>query len=141
MRRLSRGIRRLHASSRVPLALQEAPRIDKVQNLTSTCYANVEKSAAVVFPGVRGASIVAHMSDTYFCAMVLANNMLLVSVYLPDASKSDHLFQTAIDSVSACLNLARARHGVTRFVVIGDWNVCVNSTFGPADRDGVVGPY
>ena len=93
----------------------------------------------MVMPALHGARIVTTLSDSSFLAIVLDGGVLLVSVYLPDAGKSDYMFESAVESIASCMHLARAQHGVRWYVLVGDWNVSLHSAGG--EFEGVLGPH
>ena len=110
-------------------------------------------SSAVVLPPAFGTRVVASLCDTSYEALVLNggcsrpegrcidplvvkgcgtppgrdDHLLVASVYLPDSSKSDHVFESAVEGLVTCLRIARAEHGVRRFILVGDWNVSISA--------------
>ena len=119
---MTRGIKRLQRTHRAPLLLQEAANARSIQT-EHTVYANATGSCAIVCPPDIGAHVIAQFSDAHFHALVLSNEIALVSVYLPDSAKSDHEFQVALDSVSVGLDVLHARYRLRGLVVAGDFNV------------------
>ena len=105
-----------------PILAQEAANAPALQT-RNTIYSNLAGTCAVICPPEFSAHIVAQLTDAHLHALVPSNGIAMVSVYLPDSWKSDHVYEMALDSVSATLDVLRARYRVRGMVIAGDMNV------------------
>ena len=101
-------------------------------------YANAMGTCAVASPPAFGTNIVAQYSDQTFHALVLSNEIAMVSVYLPDSSKPTFAFELAVSALSAGLDAIRARHRTCGFILAGGFNVKFSSASGVSAD--IVGP-
>lgn len=135
VRRQGPAIKKLHGVAREMTLLQEVPRIHRWRG-SMAVYANAVASCAALLPPSLGSKVATTFSDSAFMAVVFSDRLMVMSVYLPDSGKTTYLFEQAVESLAACVRLARAQHRVRSLIVMGDWNVRLSSCGG-----GVMGPH
>ena len=84
-------------------------------------------------PPAFSASILSQVSDSHFHALVLHNGLAVLSIYLPDSGKSDHVFESALNRVAAGLDHLILRHRPQGIIIGGDLNVEFVTAEGTAD--------
>ena len=102
--------------------MQEVPNVSRLVAPGHCMYSSVSGSAACVLPDGLSRSIVGSASDTCFSAVFLSCGVALFSVYLPDSSKSDTLYEAALAQLSLGIQVALMRRGIRHIVLVGDFN-------------------
>ena len=87
--------------------LQEAPNARHLVRPGFSRYANAVSTCAQAMPQWLGGHIKAELSDSSFLGLVFDTRIALFTVYLPDVGKSEHLYERALEELSAGLLVAK----------------------------------